>query len=158
MKSLLRAGWRLSQTNCKDRLFWQISCWSPISKLFARFCHCEEVCQLDMKYAQHAALTINLHKHVAVVSEWGLGCWERGSLPRLDSGRGRGDGLGEKLRDCAHFSQHTILYIKLSEEETVLEIQCSFTQIVMSFSLISVSIWQFHLVPRSTQPLLVASF
>ena len=43
---------------------------------------------------------------------------ERGSLPRLDSGRGRGDGLGEKLRDCAHFSQHTILYIKLLEEET----------------------------------------
>ena len=61
---------------------------------------------------------------------------ERGSLLRLDSRRGWGDGLGEKLRDCAHFSQHTILYIKLLEEE----IQCSFTQIVMSFSLISVSI------------------
>ena len=48
---------------------------------------------------------------------------ERGSLSRLDSRRGRGDGLGEKLRDCAHFSQHTILYIKLLEEE----IQCFHT-------------------------------
>ena len=54
---------------------------------------------------------------------------EDGSLPRLDSGRGRGDGLGEKLRDCAHFSQHTILYIKLLEEieQHLLEIQCFHT-------------------------------
>ena len=26
---------------------------------------------------------------------------------KLDSGCGRADGLGEKLRDCAHFSPHT---------------------------------------------------
>ena len=44
---------------------------------------------------------------------------ERRETPslKLDSRRGRGDGLDEKLRDCAHFSQHTILYIKLLEEE-----------------------------------------
>ena len=79
---------------------------------------------------------------------------ERKEAPslKLDSRRGRGDGLDEKLRDCAHFSQHTILYTKTFRRTE--EIHIAFTQILINFCF-NVTISLEALV--STQPLLVSS-